>query len=100
MDLFFSLDKSQNVTMIVDRCPADRDEIAEAYLLGTLPKERLADFEEHFIGCPQSGDRLQFTEEFVAAVRRVAAGLGVAQAANGAPWASVAPTVGALVGRA
>jgi len=100
MGLFFSSDTSQNVTMIVDRCPVDPDEIAESYLLGTLPKERRAAFEEHFIGCPQCGDRLQFTEEFVSAVRRVAAALGVAQAASGAAWAPVAPTLGSLGGRA
>jgi hypothetical protein len=100
MGLFFRPDTSQNVTMIVDRCPVDPDEIAEAYLLGTLPKERQAAFEEHFIGCPQCGDRLQFTEEFVSAVRRVAAGLGVAQAASGARWAPVAPTLGGLGWRA
>jgi hypothetical protein len=99
MGLFFGLDTSQNINMIVDRCPVDRDEIAEAYLLGTLPKERQAAFEEHFIGCPQCGDRLQFTEEFVSAVRRVAAGLGDARAAGGAAWAPLTPTPGVLTSR-
>lgn len=84
MGLCFRLETSQNVVMIVDRCPVDPDEIAEAYLLGTLPKKREAAFEKHFIGCPQCGDRLQFTEAFVSAVRRVAAGMGVAQAAGAA----------------
>jgi anti-sigma factor RsiW len=100
MGLVFRLDTSQNIAMIVDSCPVRPDEIAEAYLLGTLPKERRAAFEEHFIGCPQCGDRLQFTEEFVLAVRRVAAGMGVARAANSAKWAPVTPTLSALGGRA
>jgi hypothetical protein len=56
-------------------CPIDADEIAEAYLLGTLPRERGMAFEEHYIGCPDCVERLQFSEEFVLAVRPAAAQL-------------------------
>jgi anti-sigma factor RsiW len=62
--------------MMVNRCPVDPDEVADAYLLGTLPREQQAAFEEHYIGCPRCGDRLQFTEEFIGAVQRVAVRLG------------------------
>jgi len=63
------------ITMIVDRCPVDPDAVAEMYLLGTLPKERGMAFEEHYIGCPDCAERLQFTEEFLLAVRPAAAHL-------------------------
>ena len=68
--------QAKMVNMIADHCPVNPDAVAEAYLLGTLPKGQQAAFEEHYIGCPRCGDRLQFTEEFVLAVRRVAASLG------------------------
>jgi anti-sigma factor RsiW len=45
------------------------------YLLGALPRERRTAFEEHYIGCPDCVERLQFTEEFVQAVRPAAAQL-------------------------
>ena len=65
------------ITMIVGRCPVDADEVAEAYLLGTLPRERGTAFEEHYIGCPDCVERLQFTEEFLLAVRPAAAQLRI-----------------------
>jgi hypothetical protein len=61
--------------MVADRCPVDPDAVAEEYLLGTLPKTQRVAFEEHYIGCPQCSERLQFTEDFVLAVRRAAARL-------------------------
>jgi hypothetical protein len=84
MGLFFQLDASQNDSMIVDRCPVDPDVIAEAYRRGLLPKAQQAAFEEHYIGCPNCGDRLQFTQEFVLAVRRVAARLMISEEAYSA----------------
>lgn len=61
--------------MVGDRCPVNSDAVAEAYLRGTLPAEQRIAFEEHYIGCPKCGERLQFTEVFVLAVRRAAARL-------------------------
>jgi hypothetical protein len=58
--------------MEVVRCPADPDETFEAYLLGRLPEEQSAAFEEHFLGCPLCTERLQFTHEFITAVHNVA----------------------------
>ena len=61
--------------MVGDPCPVDSEAVAKAYLSGTLPAEQKAAFEEHYIGCPKCGDRLQFTEAFVLAVRNAAARL-------------------------
>jgi hypothetical protein len=63
------------ITMIIDRSPDDADAVAEAYLLGTLPTERGTAFEGHYIGCSDCVKRLQFTEEFLLAVRPAAAQL-------------------------
>jgi hypothetical protein len=57
--------------MEVDRCPADPDETVEAYK-GKLPEEQNAVFEHHFLGCPWRSKRLQFTDDFITAVRRPA----------------------------
>ena len=54
-------------------CPIDADETAEAYLLGRLPEEQSIAFENHFLGCPSCSQRLQFTEDFMEAVRRALA---------------------------
>jgi len=52
-------------TMVIGNCPVDADEVAEAYLLGTLLREPETAFEEHYMGCPDCVERLQFTEEFL-----------------------------------
>ena len=70
--------------MEVGRCPADPEETVEAYLLGRLPEEQSAAFEEHFLGCPRCSERLQFTEEYITAVRHAAARMRGADAAAGA----------------
>jgi hypothetical protein len=61
--------------MKVVRCPADPVETAEAYLLGRLSHEQREVFEDHFISCPLCTERLQFTEDFIKAVRHAAARL-------------------------
>ena len=70
--------------MEVGRCPADPEETVEAYLLGRLAEEQSAVFEDHFLSCPRCSERLQFTEDFIAAVRHAAARLRGAGAAVGA----------------
>jgi anti-sigma factor RsiW len=69
--------------MEVSCCPADPDETAEAYLLGRLPEEQSAAFEEHFLGCPRCSERLQFTDDFIEAVHHAAERLRGAGAAAG-----------------
>jgi hypothetical protein len=58
-----------------DRCPADPEAISERYLTASLSRDEAAAFENHFISCPRCSDRLQFTEQFVLAVRRATARL-------------------------
>jgi hypothetical protein len=65
-----------------DRCPADPELISERYLTASLPREEAAAFENHFISCPRCSDRLQFTEQFVIAVRRATARLRPASQPN------------------
>ena len=47
--------------------------IPDRYLLGKLPPEERARFEEHFIDCQECLDRLETTEDFRQALRSVAA---------------------------
>ncbi|MBV9504480.1 MAG: zf-HC2 domain-containing protein [Acidobacteriia bacterium] len=53
-------------------CPADPDETTEAYLLGRLPENESAAFEDHFLSCPQCSEHLQFTKSFIDAMRNAA----------------------------
>ena len=71
----------ENYVMTVDRCPADLEETVEAYLSGRLPEEQRVVFEDHFLGCPRCSDSLQFTDDFIKAVRRAAGRLRGAGAA-------------------
>ncbi len=47
--------------------------IPDRYLLGKLPAEERARFEEHFIDCRECLDRMETTEDFRGALRTVAA---------------------------
>ena len=55
-----------------DRCPVDPDETAERYLMGRLSREDTVAFEDHFVGCTHCSERVQFTQDFVIAVRDAA----------------------------
>lgn len=55
-----------------DECPADPEEIAEAYIMGTLTKEQVVAFEEHYSGCNPCATVLQNTAEYVEAMRAAA----------------------------
>ena len=52
-----------------DPCPADPEEVAEAYIRGTLPQDQLIAFEHHYVACPKCAKVLQKTAEYVAAMR-------------------------------
>ncbi len=67
-------------TLENDRCPADPEAICEQYLTASLPRAEAIAFENHFLSCPRCSDRLQFTNEFVIAVRRATARLRPAAA--------------------
>src|SRR5262245_27308016 len=48
-------------------------DIADRYLIGKLPTEEQARFEEHFVDCPECLDRLETTERFRSGLQTVAA---------------------------
>jgi hypothetical protein len=58
---------------IVDsnECPANPEGIAEAYVMGTLGKEQVIAFEDHYVTCSQCATVLQKTAEYVEAMRAV-----------------------------
>jgi len=56
--------------------------VAERYVLRTLPPEESARFEEHFVDCPHCQDRLEAVERFRAALKPLAAA-GAARAESG-----------------
>ncbi len=51
----------------------EEQNIPDRYLLGKLPPEERARFEDHFIDCPECLDRLETAEDFRGALRTVAA---------------------------
>jgi len=53
-------------------CPADLEEIAEAYVMGSLPHDEVLAFEDHYAGCPACATVLQEAAVYVTAVRGAA----------------------------
>jgi hypothetical protein len=49
-------------------------DLIDRYLMGKLPSEESASFEEHFVDCPQCVAQLQITKSFMRDFRSVAAG--------------------------
>jgi anti-sigma factor RsiW len=56
----------------LDRCPADPEATAEAYLLDSLPRNEARAIEEHYITCPRCAAIMRQTAEYVVAVKRAA----------------------------
>jgi hypothetical protein len=59
----------------------DQFNLIDQYLMGRLPAEESAIFEEHFVACPQCISRLQMTKNFLQDLR----GVAVEQAAQQPP---------------
>jgi Putative zinc-finger len=53
----------------------------QTYLSGRMPEEQRTVFQDHFLGCPRCSEPLQFTEDFITAVRHAAERLRDAVAA-------------------
>jgi anti-sigma-K factor RskA len=51
--------------------PGQLEEVAEAYVIGTLRKEQVIAFEDHYVTCSQCATVLQKTAEYVEAMRAV-----------------------------
>jgi anti-sigma factor RsiW len=56
----------------LDRCPADPEGTAEAYLLDSLPRNESHAFEEHYIDCARCTATMRQTAEYVVARKRAA----------------------------
>lgn len=56
---------------IMDHNEAVRLQAAEKYLLGELPKEQHAAFEEHFFDCPACAEEVKATAAFMESARQV-----------------------------
>jgi len=56
---------------IMDHNEAVRLQAAEKYLLGELPKEQHAAFEEHFFDCPACAEEMKATAAFMEGARQV-----------------------------
>lgn len=75
---------------------ADDDQL-DAYVLGTLPRSRIAAFEEHLFLCASCQDRLALTEQFVHSMRRVAPRLRQELTEKKEPPFQVTPWIDRLV---
>jgi len=54
------------------RCPADPDEVAEAYCMDTLDAAESAAFDEHLLVCDECWEIVEATEEYVRPMREAA----------------------------
>src|SRR5208282_6788733 len=56
----------------MDHNEAVRLQAAEKYLLGDLPKEQHAAYEEHYFDCPTCAEELKATVAFMESARQIA----------------------------
>ena len=54
---------------MLNACPPDAEDAADAYLLGHLPEADLVAYEQHCGGCAQCFEQLLNTLEFIRSVR-------------------------------
>jgi len=60
------------VTLDSNECPLDLKDVAEAYVMGTLPTDQAIAFEEHYAGCARCATVLEETAKYVDAIRAAA----------------------------
>jgi hypothetical protein len=60
------------VTADFNQCPDNPEEVAEAYVMGTLSAEQATAFQNHYVGCNRCAVVLQETAEYVEAMRAAA----------------------------
>ncbi len=53
-------------------CPVDLDEVAQGYVLGTLPTEQAIAFEDHYLACETCATVLYKTVDYVDVMRAAA----------------------------
>src|SRR4051812_34324247 len=64
---------SEGQGAVMDHAYVDEHQVAELYLLGKLPPEEAARFEEHSMSCQECLDRLETAETLRLGLRMVAA---------------------------
>src|SRR4051812_21972216 len=62
----------------MDHTYVEENQIADRYVMGTLPAEEAERFENHYLSCPECLDRLELTESVQRGFKRMA-GQDVAQ---------------------
>lgn len=55
-----------------DRCPADPDEAAEAYCMGTLPATEARTFEDHYIACSRCAAVVENADAYIRSIQQAA----------------------------
>ena len=55
-----------------NQCPTGIEEVAEAYVMGTLPKHQAIAFEDHYAACDTCATVLYRTADYVDAMRAAA----------------------------
>jgi hypothetical protein len=62
--------------MTSNDCPADLDDVAEAYIIGALPAEQVITLEAHYSDCARCRAAILGTAEYVDAMRAATKTLG------------------------
>jgi uncharacterized protein with PIN domain len=52
-----------------DRCPAELSEVAQSYVMNTLPRADTAIFEEHLLTCSRCTAAVEDADHYVRAVK-------------------------------
>ena len=60
------------MSLDASRCPADPDEVAEAYCMDTLDANDAAAFDQHLLVCDECWGIVEATAEYVRAMRLAA----------------------------
>lgn len=55
-----------------DQCPEHAEDVAEAYILGTLTVEQAATFEDHYLGCDACATLLYQAADYADAMHAAA----------------------------
>ena len=53
----------------VDACPVDPEDMAEQYLLRSLPAAEAERFEEHYMVCESCAEALSAAEDYISSIR-------------------------------
>ena len=71
------------VIPISNQCPADAEDIAEAYVMSKLGAAETASYEEHYVGCDRCAKALQAAAEYVEAMHAAAKSMTLANGSVG-----------------